>query len=642
MNIADLFKAKPTKYLSREPKKSGKGYDYTYKDEGKPKKSWMESLMELFALKDISSTIKKVKKDYDDNNIKEKFGLSSMGWQAHLKEYFNNKSKWDLLLGKKAEKKDKKKTTDKKVTKKKAEKKAKKEGFKLSAMKFIHNLYGDVKKEDKKDNFETMPDKETPEQKKEDVKISKEINKVTPETRNKTEREILDIPEPPPEEDIARPKAEFKPIDTEIIIPFYPGDDNKFPAKDFMGVTSKDIFLVSDKNILTEAKPSYIPEIDEDFFGNLRHFLPTVKLEENKYVIQTHQKKRYGGFSQPEKSAGEDLFAIVTRDVLVATQDYYLKKKKAEKTKHYDDIDSKLGRKVKRKRVTLASEATMTYKQSNFMNSFTGERGNPWGEYQEIRRDMKQKAEDMAIQLEEYYNTHAKGKETAYGDVGLKNNLLDGYGIKVKRQNGAEINDTEINEIKFAMDDLFSVFGDRSSMAKNFGLKISHSGDKLMHARKAAGLFLPSMKAIGITAKSGPEGTGFILAHEWAHFMDYYVGEKEDKHYVSDDPTNVAGKIASTFRRNMTEVQKSVYQRRTCECFARAMEQYWAIKTNNEETLAEWNTGGNHPSDEVFKSEIYPLCEKFLKENEQMLKALRKFNLKFDSDSHKYIYSKVY
>jgi predicted DNA-binding WGR domain protein len=198
--------------------------------------------------------------------------------------------------------------------------------------------------------------------------------------------------------------------------------------------------------------------------------------------------------------------------------------------------------------------------------------------------------------------------------------LLDSYGVKVKRQNGAEITNEEIGEIKDALDLVYSVFGNRSSMAKNFGLKISHAGEKKMHARKACGLFFPSMKAIGVTVQD-EKSTGFILAHEWAHFMDNYLGSKTERHYVSDDPMHLAGRISDLFRRNMETSQKSKYQNRTCECFARAMEQYYAIKINDKELLAQWNMSGNHPNDKIFNEAIYPLCEQFLQENEQLLKA---------------------
>jgi hypothetical protein len=144
-----------------------------------------------------------------------------------------------------------------------------------------------------------------------------------------------------------------------------------------------------------------------------------------------------------------------------------------------------------------------------------------------------------------------------------------------------------------------------------------------MHASTAAGLFIPSMHAIGVTAKYGQKGTGFILSHEFGHFMDYYLGQKTGRHYMSDNPDSEAGRIAKTFRQNMSKAQNSKYQNRTCECFARALEQYWAIKTNNKDVVEEWDKG-NHPDEAIFQEKLMPLINDFFKNNEDMLKAFSK------------------
>jgi hypothetical protein len=349
-------------------------------------------------------------------------------------------------------------------------------------------------------------------------------------------------------------------------------------------------------------------------------------MSEDKYVVQVNKGVPVQTGTYSTSFDKSNAYVIVNRDVLAAMHDYYLKKAKAQQKKEIEES----GVKRKAKRISVIPENKMSYAQMDFIEGFIGKsdkagetRKKTWELYNEIRQDMKQKTEDMEIQIEEYYNTHAKGRETAYGDVGLKDNLLNDYGVKVKRQNGAEISDAEISAIQNALTDVYQIFGNRAEMAKKFGLKISHSGDVLMHARKASGLFCPSMKAIGVTAKYGEKGTGFILAHEFGHFMDYYVGQQSDRHYISDNPDSEAGQIAAVFRKNMKSRQKSVYQNRTCECFARAMEQYWAIKTNNKEIVAEWDTG-NHPTEEIFREKLMPLIDSFFQNNEKMLKAFYK------------------
>jgi hypothetical protein len=489
------------------------------------------------------------------------------------------------------------------------------------------------------DNFDTMP--ETKNEKEYDSKVAKTINEVTPETRNEAEREIVGIPDPPKEEDIERPtETKFKPEERTFVFPI---SGTKVELKDYKKMPANKIFLSSEKDILEKERPEYIPEISRDDFSYWKLLIPAYKISEDEYILKTKMGRTTFKDGKPVVIS-KDEYVIVNRDLYAATQDYYLKKEKAEKKKYYDELDEKHGRKFKRKRVTVISKNKMMRSQGEIIREFIGGKlgfsagESIWDKYKELREDLEQKTDDMNIQIEEYYNTYAKGKETAYGDKGLNDSLENEYGVKVKRQNGAEITDNEINEIKDCMNDLFSVFGDKSSMAKNFGLKISHSGDVLMHARKAAGLFIPSMKAIGVTGKYGKKGTGFILAHEFGHFMDYYLGSKEDRHYSSDNPAGISGQIASTFRKTMQKAQNSKYQRRTCECFARAMEQYWAIKTNNNEILSQWDSDGNHPSEENFKKEIMPLIDQLLEEKKDMLKAFFK---QFDKKTGKYKYLKI-
>jgi|WetSurMetagenome_2_1015567.scaffolds.fasta_scaffold03660_1 hypothetical protein len=659
------------KYIKRVPKKSGKGWDYFYfdpKGHQQSKASWIDIIANLFGFKESKEVNKKIAEDYKEQQLDKKFNLTWDGWKQHIDEYFKNQAKWQLVFSGKKETAEKKPSDGKKKKKTTPStgNEVKKSTFKIGVMKIINELYGGSIQNNKQkqkgtekapNNFESMPEKQ-PEQKKEeseiknkkDIKIAKIITEVTPETRLEKEREIMGA-EPVNEENISIPIVDFKPIESKITIPFYKGGNpSEVSALDYTAVASKDIYLISEKKIMDTIKPSYIPVVDENWFKYNGNILLFVKLEENKYLIQT-SREHIRGTSQ--EIQGENNYAIVTRDVLAATQDYWLKiikeKRKEEINKRIEKIksespgryDDEYLRKRMKSRVMVMPENKMSYAQQNFMNDFNEKKINyslsMWNEYKKLREDLRQKTEDMEIQLEEFYNAHAKGEETSYGDKGTKNDLLEKYGVKVKRQNGAEIKKEEIKEIKNAIDLVYEIFGDRSSMAKNFGLKISHAGTKMMHARKACGLFFPYYHAIGIT-ESGEKGTGFILSHEWGHFMDYYMGNKSKRHYISDDPNHIAGKIAYLFRKNMEKPQKSKYQNRTAECFARAMEQYWAIKSGNDDILKQWNDKKNHPSDEIFKEKIMPLMEQFFKENEQMLKAFFK---KFNPKTNQFEYKKI-
>jgi hypothetical protein len=618
----ELLKAKPTKYIKREGSAGHYKYFYT-EDETKQQSSWLSIFASLFGFKDKSQAIKKIETDYKVNQLDKKYNLTWDGWKSHLEEYFLHKDKWTAFFSKEKKSGDKKKVS-KKETNPKPKRTEKKTGLQLSVMKLIYQLYGNSVPQAQKNNFETMPEEiivevaatvpETPEQKKADAKITTIINNVTPETRGNVEREILGIPEPASIEDIETPKVEFVSKITRLTIPYYKKDTGEdFFASDYTDVQAKDIYLINEKNILTTEKPSYIPNIDEDFFRRNLYSVPIVKLGPDKYAIMINNDTR--------KEVG---YAIVNRDILATTMDYYLKLAKAKKKKEFEEIKEKYGiSSTKKRRISMLSEDRMTRLQSVFIGMFAGSSVDKWEKYKEIRKDLKQKTEDMEIQIEEYYNAHAKGRETSYGDAGTKDDLLNNYGVKVKRQNGSEIDKNEIEQIKEALDSVFNIFGNRSSMAKKFGLKISHAGAKLMHARQAAGLFLPTMKAIGVTTKYEKRGTGFVLSHEWAHFMDYYLGNTGGRHYLSDNPQSIAGTIASIFRDNMTSKQKSIYQNRTCECFARACEQYWAIKTDNYAAVEQWDTK-NHPMREVFEAKIMPLVDKFFQENNELLKAFFK------------------
>lgn len=255
-------------------------------------------------------------------------------------------------------------------------------------------------------------------------------------------------------------------------------------------------------------------------------------------------------------------------------------------------------------------------------------------EYAEIREAIQWKKVDMGIQKEDNEGSYDKGLQTSYGDTALNDTLKESHGVNVKLQNGKEIKSDQIEQIKEHLDKVYESFGNRSEMSKKFGLKISHSGEKLMFARKALGLYIPSMNAIGVSDNKEHGKFGFTLAHEFAHFMDNYVGKKNGRHYQSDDYNSTAGKIASTFRKNMNKKSESNYINRTCECFARALEQYHAMKHNGEDAIKHKMNGvpyhqeDEHVNKDRFNSEIKPLIEKFLAENDNVLKSF------FDTINH--------
>mgnify|MGYP000106096958 CR=1 FL=1 len=81
--------------------------------------------------------------------------------------------------------------------------------------------------------------------------------------------------------------------------------------------------------------------------------------------------------------------------------------------------------------------------------------------------------------------------------------LKKSHGINIKNQNGKQMNQQQIGDISNCMNQIYEVFGDRKSMSDNWDLTVSHAGDRLQHASKARGLFIPQYKAIGTTMKQG-------------------------------------------------------------------------------------------------------------------------------------------
>lgn len=377
---------------------------------------------------------------------------------------------------------------------------------------------------------------------------------------------------------------------------------------DYRKVVPLKISPVSEKGILNRPRPSWIPELSDRRFSAVHNRIEGVKLGPNDYVVLL------------DATQGAKRYARVTVDVLAAMQDYYLKRAKA-----LNAMEQKT-RMVKLKPVRVLPITKVTVGNINLATTWLGkDRQACLAAVNMALDDMRQKLSDMNMQLEENLSVYAKGEETSYGDKGINADLLDQYGVFVKRQNGDPITRQEVAEIRHALDDVFSVYGDRSEMSRKFGLKISHSGHVLMHARKVAGIYFPMYHTIGVTMKAGPEGFGFTLAHEWAHFMDNYLGLKSHKYmYSSDDWNSLSGQIAQSFRRHMRKRQSSEYMNRTCECFARAFEQYFATKQGDPEEFQKTNNGqGNYCSQEVFEKEIQGLIDTWFKENDALLKSLR-------------------
>lgn len=394
---------------------------------------------------------------------------------------------------------------------------------------------------------------------------------------------------------------------------------------DYLHIPASKIKTISQNKILTTERPPYIPEIDiNDFYKNGNR-VQCIKVDENKYLISYSQKKY------------QSKYALVSLDNMAAINDYYIKYSKEKYKKEAEEKKNETYKKyierglseaeaariaskyVKPTRVMVISDKKMTYSQARMIDRFHGLRNDyasqlkRWAIYREIRGNVKQKTIDMETFESEMISSYTKGKETSYGKKGRRDILRDEYGVYIKRQNGEDITSRHVDDIKMTLNAVYETFGSMKDLAKRTNLLISHAANKRMHARTAVGVFIPRYNAIGVSNSQ----FGLTMAHEFAHFMDYHVGKKKNHNFSSDEWGSTANRIAKEFRDNMNEVQKSDYQNRTCECFARALEQYFAHKND----LDDISKNKNQVSKEKFDSIISPLIDKWLSENRDLLKA---------------------
>lgn len=249
-----------------------------------------------------------------------------------------------------------------------------------------------------------------------------------------------------------------------------------------------------------------------------------------------------------------------------------------------------------------------------------------WKSWQDFKETLDWKINDIRIQREELTEMRSKAIETSYGESNTNDSLVSSLGIKVKRQNGEDIQPKEIEQLKEAWVDVQKTFGSLKENAKSDNLKLSHAGKTYMFASKAIGVYVPKMKTIGVTAKLGEDQLGFTMGHEVAHWIDNTLGRESGRRFASDNYDSTAGRIANTFRKNMNKASKSNYINATHECFARAMQQYHAIESKGFDALDKgkdkYITAETYVSKEVYETKLKPLIKQFLDENKEFLKSV--------------------
>lgn len=372
---------------------------------------------------------------------------------------------------------------------------------------------------------------------------------------------------------------------------------------DYTGVEADKIRLPNKTQILNQFLPSYLPPVEIRREG--RYDIPAVKVADNQYLLKGTKK-------------GGPIYRV-SLDVYAALVDYHLKYDRAARKAIADYNNNVLKEALEneqaeffplrtklpsipeplsfeshcqpeRKRVSSRyqySPGRVAFQQSSshrmtsevyyFIESEIGSgNSNIFSHHRKNLEELQQKMLDQELQHSDLESTWTKGRETAYGDTNLDESLLDTYGVNIKRQNGEPISAKEKTELQEVLNQVYSTYGNLSSITKDYGLKISHSGNTKMHASKAVGLFTPSMKALGISFRLGKDEAIYTAVHEMAHFIDHVRGQEKHAWHASDIQGTLENRIATTFRKGMNNA-KGDYWNRTCECFARAMEEYGKI-----------------------------------------------------------------
>lgn len=189
-----------------------------------------------------------------------------------------------------------------------------------------------------------------------------------------------------------------------------------------------------------------------------------------------------------------------------------------------------------------------------------------------------------------YYEAYLKGRETSFGKANVEDDILDSHGVLIKRQNGEELSESDKTKLENVVDETYKAIGNKellSKMAKDKSLKVSYSGEKMAFLTKAMGLYVPTESTVVIGKQMD-----HVLPHEFAHFMDDHLGDETKKgrgSYASEMPHTTVGRATIAGRKTFTKNSKRTqapggYWNRSCEIFARMVEQYAAIEHYKNES----------------------------------------------------------
>lgn len=445
---------------------------------------------------------------------------------------------------------------------------------------------------------------------------------------------------------------------------------NDVQITDYTGIEHDKIFLVNKKDILTKPRPSWIPELDENCLER-EDFLPhCVKDSDGYYFVQKTSLDVPEDYNGPKLSDYEKrqkftkkTYYKMSLDLIAATCDYYIKKRRAEiklsGDTHRVGFPRSAGSMTWARYDDMVSMFSLceAYKDDPEITKNYGHvkarRSNPkhkgyirqteiafHDHYGPLLQELKDKKLDMNLQKQDAADTHKKGEETSYGMSGRSETLKKDYGVTIKKQNGTNFDSQQLKNISEALENVWNHYGKLDDVAIAFNLGISYAANTLQHARKAVGIFHPEYHAIGVSffeeKVADSKDSSMVLCHEVAHWLDFEKGNRDHFHYASDKNCTLENKIALKFKelvrkRNSGGKKLGDYWYRTCECLARAMEEDYGLKHD----CYDFYNDQAYLTPEVFKKEISPLVEQLLEENRTYFNLVKKENLSMELSTAK-------
>lgn len=148
----------------------------------------------------------------------------------------------------------------------------------------------------------------------------------------------------------------------------------------------------------------------------------------------------------------------------------------------------------------------------------------------------------------------------------------------------------------------------------DYNLELSLN-DRKSYGNRKAGCFYPDSYRIELfSVTENIKNLDVVFVHELAHFLDRINRPKANRHKYASSVFGSAERIvAETFRRRMKPFpqKRTNYRGRTCELFARALEEYYAIKTNCDSMLSLYDGWDYYVNVKTFEKAIMPVVSNY-------------------------------